>query len=278
MADENELLSQDEIERLLQGSPAAAEPSQTGVPTPSPPPAGADPVATAEKTANAPVQKPPSGEDQIGPEEFDALLAGSKGGPTPAPAAPGAGPPLPPVKDADKLLRQSEIDNLLKEVQGKASGTPRDKPAEPPAQAPFSPAASSAAETEINPRDIELLLNQAERALASVTGESTAPLPPGISEFRLAELSGAAASTDNATLDLLRDVELEVKIELGRTNMYLEEVLKLRRGSVVPLDKLAGDPVDIFVNGRLVARGEVLVLNDNFCVRIAELVAGVGPG
>ncbi len=54
--------------------------------------------------------------------------------------------------------------------------------------------------------------------------------------------------------------------------MLLEDVLKLRKGSVVTLDKLAGDPVDLFVNGRLVARGEVLVLNDNFCVRIAELV------
>jgi flagellar motor switch protein FliN/FliY len=56
--------------------------------------------------------------------------------------------------------------------------------------------------------------------------------------------------------------------------MYLEDVLQLRRGSVVPLDKLAGDPVDVFVNGRMVARGEVLVLNDNFCVRIAELISG----
>ena len=65
-----------------------------------------------------------------------------------------------------------------------------------------------------------------------------------------------------------------MKIELGRTDMLLEDVLKLRRGSVVPLDKLAGDPVDIFVNGRLVARGEVLVLNDNFCVRVAELITG----
>lgn len=48
--------------------------------------------------------------------------------------------------------------------------------------------------------------------------------------------------------------------------------MKLREGSVVPLDKLAGDPVDIFVNGRMVARGKVLVLNDNFCVRVAEIL------
>jgi flagellar motor switch protein FliN/FliY len=56
--------------------------------------------------------------------------------------------------------------------------------------------------------------------------------------------------------------------------MAIEDLIKLRKGSVVPLDKLAGDPVDVFVNGRLVARGEVLVFNDNFCVRVAELVSG----
>ena len=61
-------------------------------------------------------------------------------------------------------------------------------------------------------------------------------------------------------------------IELGRTEMYVEDVLKLAEGSVVELDKLAGDPVDVYVNQRLIARGEVLVLNNNFCIRISEIV------
>src|SRR5256714_14859269 len=78
-----------------------------------------------------------------------------------------------------------------------------------------------------------------------------------------------------SSIDLLRDVDLNVKIELGRSRMLVEDVLKLAEGSVVELDKLAGDPVDVFVNDRLVARGEVLVLNDNFCVRVNEIVAGV---
>jgi flagellar motor switch protein FliN/FliY len=77
-------------------------------------------------------------------------------------------------------------------------------------------------------------------------------------------------------IDLLRDVELNVKIELGRSRMLVEQVLKLGEGSVVELDKLAGDPVDVFVNNRLVAHGEVLVLNDNFCVRINEIVPRTG--
>jgi len=73
-------------------------------------------------------------------------------------------------------------------------------------------------------------------------------------------------------MDLLGDVELDLRIELGRTVMRLEEVLRLRGGSVVALDKLAGDPVDIYINGRLIAHGEVLVMNDNFCIRVTELV------
>lgn len=75
-------------------------------------------------------------------------------------------------------------------------------------------------------------------------------------------------------IELLADVNLNVKIELGRTRMLVEDVLRLSEGAVVELDKLAGDPVDVYVNDRPVARGEVLVLNDNFCVRINEIIAG----
>jgi len=89
----------------------------------------------------------------------------------------------------------------------------------------------------------------------------------------LGTLTAGAAPRASANIDLLRDVQLSVKIELGRTRMYIEDILRLGEGSVVELDKLAGDPVDVFVNDRLVARGEVLVLNDNFCVRIGEIVA-----
>lgn len=89
-------------------------------------------------------------------------------------------------------------------------------------------------------------------------------------------LSGGGGERKRHDIELLSDVELNVKIELGRATMLIEEVLKLGEGAVVELDKLAGDPVDVLVNDRLVARGEVLVLNDNFCVRISEIVAGDG--
>lgn len=93
------------------------------------------------------------------------------------------------------------------------------------------------------------------------------------SEFKLPSFQQVMQDAQVSSIDLLRDVELNVKIELGRSRMMVEDVLKLAEGSVVELDKLAGDPVDVFVNDRLVARGEVLVLNDNFCVRVNEIVA-----
>ena len=93
-------------------------------------------------------------------------------------------------------------------------------------------------------------------------------------DFKLPDFQQVMQDAQASSIDLLKDVDLDVKIELGRSSMYVEDVLKLAEGSVVELDKLAGDPVDVFVNERLVARGEVLVLNDNFCVRINEIVSG----
>lgn len=94
--------------------------------------------------------------------------------------------------------------------------------------------------------------------------------PQPFQEPVLAE-AGAAPSAES--IELLDDVELDVTVELGRTEMYIEDVLRLGVGSVVELNKLAGDPVDVYVNEQLVARGEVLVLNDNFCVRINDILS-----
>ena len=113
------------------------------------------------------------------------------------------------------------------------------------------------------------LLQEAEQALNALDAPQAVP-------FQLEDLIGNEGPSEKCSIDLLRDVDLDLKIELGRTHMLLEDVLKLRRGSVVTLDKLAGDPVDLYANGRLVARGEILVLNDNFCIRVAELV-GIDP-
>ncbi len=85
------------------------------------------------------------------------------------------------------------------------------------------------------------------------------------------ELNGEVISPVK-NIDLLMDIALDVVIELGRTTMPLKEVLELGPGAVIELDKLAGDPVDILVNDKLVARGEVVVIEENFGVRITEIV------
>jgi flagellar motor switch protein FliN len=75
-----------------------------------------------------------------------------------------------------------------------------------------------------------------------------------------------------ANLEMLMDVPLKISVELGRTRMSLRQTLELVQGSVIELDRLAGDPVDVFVNDRLLARGEVVVVDDKFAVRITELI------
>jgi flagellar motor switch protein FliN/FliY len=115
---------------------------------------------------------------------------------------------------------------------------------------------------------------QAQRAVDAIRAAADAP-PAGLELPDFAE--GARGQPhDPAALSLLRDVNLQVKVELGRTRMYVEDVLRLNENSIIELDKLAGDPVDIYVNDRPVARGEVLVVNDNLCVRVSEIIRPIG--
>ena len=78
---------------------------------------------------------------------------------------------------------------------------------------------------------------------------------------------------DSRNMDLLMNVALGVSAELGRCTMRVSDVLRLGKGSVVELDRLAGGPIDVLVNNRLVARGEVVAVDDRFGVRITEVVA-----
>lgn len=81
--------------------------------------------------------------------------------------------------------------------------------------------------------------------------------------------------TDNSSrrLDLLLDVPMEITVELGRSRMTIQELLALSPGSVIELDKLAGEPLDILVNDRLIARGEAVVVNDKFGIRITDIIS-----
>ncbi len=75
-----------------------------------------------------------------------------------------------------------------------------------------------------------------------------------------------------AGLGRVRDIPLEVTVELGRTRLLIRDIMDLSAGSIIELDKIAGEPVDLLANGLLVARGEVIVIDDNFGVRVTEII------
>ncbi|MGI2293052.1 flagellar motor switch phosphatase FliY [Paenibacillus sp. GXUN7292] len=81
------------------------------------------------------------------------------------------------------------------------------------------------------------------------------------------------AQTDQTNLNLLLDIPLKVTVELGRTQKQIKDILELSQGSIIELDKLAGEPVDILVNNKLIAKGEVVVIDENFGVRVTDIVS-----
>lgn len=99
-------------------------------------------------------------------------------------------------------------------------------------------------------------------------------VPTAVHPVNFMPLTADASLSEPAHgIEMLMDVALEVSVELGRSHMSIAEILALRTGSVVELDKLAGEPVDVSVNGTLIARGEVVVVDEKFGVRITEVVS-----
>ncbi len=142
--------------------------------------------------------------------------------------------------------------------------------------------------------EIDALLRQYAKGADPVrAGESSAPGAASPRGGESATRGGAAAAGGPAAeigpaafpllgaegvekvehpIEMLLDVPVKIRVELGRCRMQVQDILRLGRGAVVELDKLAGDSLDLYVNDRLVARGEVLVQNQSFCVRITEIL------
>ena len=93
-----------------------------------------------------------------------------------------------------------------------------------------------------------------------------------VSNVKFQHLSEPAGKGEPRNIDMLMDVNLPISIELGRTKMTISDILSLGPGSVVELNKLAGEPVDVLVNQRVVAKGEVVVIDENFGVRVTQLM------
>jgi flagellar motor switch protein FliN/FliY len=95
-----------------------------------------------------------------------------------------------------------------------------------------------------------------------------------IKKIGFPSFKGTVKERSDNSLDLLLDIQMKVVVELGRTVLKIKDILELGPGSIIELDKLSGEPVDILVNGSLVAKGEVVVIDENFAIRISDVAMG----
>lgn len=230
-------LSQEEIEKLLTGGGAAA-------PAPEPAPAASS-----------------DGGGKLSQEEIEKLMAGAgTGAPAAAPAAPA---PIPVPAQA-----------------------PPQMPAQPVAQQPPMQMPGQAQGQMVMPGQMQMPLGADGMPMypgyyppnpyygwpmpePKVIGTTPPPMP------KLA--NGEELSQEQSqNLELIMGVPLEVTVEIGRTRKRVQEILSFSKGSLVVLDKLAGDQVDLFVNGKCIAKGDVVVIDDNFGIRVTEILKKPG--
>jgi len=114
---------------------------------------------------------------------------------------------------------------------------------------------------------------EAEKSASSQAKPQEEKKEGDIKKARFSSLTSEKKEGKPLNLDFLMDISLDLSIELGRAILSVKDILSLRDGSVVELNKLAGDPVDVFVNNKLIARGEVVVIDDNFGVRVTEILS-----
>ncbi|MBN1380267.1 MAG: flagellar motor switch protein FliN [Deltaproteobacteria bacterium] len=131
-------------------------------------------------------------------------------------------------------------------------------------EADVSESSLSDDEKELNWDDV-----QTEMELSQKDVKPTVEVSPASFE----EIHKGAPVKSNLNLDFILDIPLSLTVELGRNRMLISELLQLGQGSVIELTKLAGEPMDIFINQRLIARGEVVVVNEKFGVRLTDIIS-----
>ena len=142
--------------------------------------------------------------------------------------------------------------------------------AEIPANEPEIPADKAPEPEETAPEpEISIPELDEEPGNDSYDADETVTVQPV--EFASFEDLNQVQGTPNKNLDILLDVKLQLTVELGRTELPIKKVLELTRGSIITLDKVAGEPVELFANGKLIAHGEVVVIEDNFGLRITNI-------
>lgn len=237
---------------------------------------GASQPEPAPEPTPAPASSGSSG-GTLSQEEIERLMAGGAAEPAPAPA---------PAASSGGTMSQEEIERLL------AGGTAGATPAPAPAPTPAPSAAPAAAEQPpmYPPAGYPPYPPQA------APGQGGYPYPPyppyymyppqqppqqaaepkviNTQKPKMEPLSAddRLSQEQKENLDLIMGVSLEVAVEIGRTRRKIQDIIAFSKGSLVVLDKLAGEPVDLLVNGQCIARGDVVVIDDNFGIRITEIL------
>lgn len=238
------MLSQEEIEKLMSGAQAA--------PPPAPAPSGG----------------------MMSQADIEKLIGGEMTAPSSAPAASGG------------TLNQEEIERLMSGMQTPAQPIPAPQPPIPPQ--PAIPAYPTP-EPQAVPSGVQPMPPYGQypgyyppQPYYPAPGPAPAVHAPKVIQSVPAEMphfaNGEPLDEQQAeNLDLLMSVPLEVSVEIGRARRKVQDVLAFTKGSLVMLNKLAGDQVDLFVNGQCIAKGDVVVVDDNFGIRITEVLKAPDP-
>lgn len=99
--------------------------------------------------------------------------------------------------------------------------------------------------------------------------------PPGVKGAQFSTLEEKASEGVPGNLDFILDIPLEVSVQLGRSKMLIRDLLQLGQGAVVELEKMAGEPLDVYIGDKLIARGEVVVINEKFGIRLTDIVSPI---
>ena len=216
----------------------------------------------------APVEQSSGG--KMSQEEIERLMGGM-GQPAAAPE------PAPAEQSSGGKMSQEEIERLMGGMSQPAAAQPAAPPPvqqqapvqpqyAPVQQAPVQPQYAPVQQMPVQPQYIQAPVMQPQYQMESkVINARPVQLPT-------LDVAKEIGEEQAENLELIMSVPLEVSVEIGRTRRKVEDILTFSKGSLVVLDKLAGDQVDLFVNGLCVARGDVVVVDDNFGVRITEVL------
>ncbi len=254
-------------------------------------PAGSDeeaPAAPAPAPEPAPAPSPSSSGGVLSQEEIERLLSGGiSEEPAPEPA------PAPSPSSSGGVLSQEEIERLL---SGGVSEEPVPVQAAPVApapaapvqqvpvqQTPVQPAAAPAAYAgssemaqmmQMQMQMMQQMMQQMMTMQQPQKKEAPQPKTINVQPSVQTNLNQEAIldGEQEENMELIRGVPLDISVEIGRTQKRVKDILEFTKGSLIVLDKLAGEQVDLFVNGRCIAKGDVVVVEDNFGIRITEIL------